>query len=156
MQAQRGESQESAAEMRWNLSWPFSFLLLLFVCAGNDDVQSLLHSASPLLFRFARVYSDSLRCLLSSVWSLPLESLLPVIASVVLHLFVPLLFLRFDESRAALGWFAVEFALAHAIYHFTPISSGEAVRVARIVAILPMTFELWMSAGQGRRRKWRR
>lgn len=124
------------------LSLPF------LICSAHEDVQSLMRSTSSTVTRSARRYADSLQCMLSSVSTLPLESLLPIIASVVLHLFVPLLYFRFAESRTALCWFAVCFALSHALYHFTPLSIGEAVSLSRMCALLPMTFELWMSAGQ--------
>lgn len=125
-----------------------SHFLCLFVCSANEDVQSLMRSSSATLNRSSHRYVDSLQCMLYSIAALPLESLLPIIASVVLHLFVPLLYLGFDESRTALGWFAVGFLLAHTLYHCTPISIGEAVSVARMCTLLPMTFELWMSAGE--------
>lgn len=111
-----------------------------------------MRSTSATLNRLSARYADSLQCFLWSASALPLESLLPIIASVVLHLCVPLLYFRFDESRTALGWFAVCFIVAHSLYHCCPLTIGEAISVARICTLLPMTFELWMSAGQWRRK----
>jgi len=91
----------------------------MMLSSAHEQTQSLLSHSAVTFSKAKEQYQSSLRCLLQSLAALPREQQLTMAALAFLHVVVPLGLLAFDEARIVLQWALLQYALMHALMHFT-------------------------------------